>query len=254
MSEVAPLRLELRTAEGVVFGHVLATPVRRFLAVLVDLAVVLFVVFLVATFASLVGLVLADLAGLVYALGAFAVWVGYGIVLEARWRGRTLGKALMSLRVLDARGRRLRLDQVILRNLLRVVDQMPALYLVGGAASVLSPRAQRLGDLVAGTVVAWEERERLARLPERDPAERYNSLREHPVQAKRLRQALTPAELRIACAALARRDELDPEARLAVFGAIAGRFRDLVAFPPGALEGIADERLVRNVVEVVTGE
>ncbi len=42
---------------------------------------------------------------------------------------------------------------IVLRNLFRVVDSLPMFYLVGGMSCLLSARAQRLGDLAAGTLV-----------------------------------------------------------------------------------------------------
>ena len=77
----------------------------------------------------------------------------YAVVSEWVWRGQTVGKRLMGLRVVDARGLRLEPSQVIVRNLMRLLDALPALYLVGGIACVFSRHRQRLGDLAAGTVV-----------------------------------------------------------------------------------------------------
>ncbi len=86
-------------------------------------------------------------------LGYFVVQVGYGIACEWLWRGQTVGKRLLRLRVMDAQGLHLQFSQVALRNLLRFVDSLPAFYLVGGLVSLLNSRAQRLGDFVANTIV-----------------------------------------------------------------------------------------------------
>jgi uncharacterized RDD family membrane protein YckC len=80
----------------------------------------------------------------------------YFLFFETLMRGRTPGKKLTQLRVVSLDGRVIGWRQSVLRNLLRMVDYMPAGYLVGVVAMVASPRVQRLGDLVAGTVVIRE--------------------------------------------------------------------------------------------------
>jgi uncharacterized RDD family membrane protein YckC len=75
------------------------------------------------------------------------------MLMELLWGGQTIGKRVLGLRVMDERALKLRPSQVILRNLLRAVDFMPGFYALGGAVSFFSARAQRLGDLAAGTVV-----------------------------------------------------------------------------------------------------
>jgi len=68
--------------------------------------------------------------------------------------GRTLGKAALGLRVRSADGSRARPAQILGRTLLRVVDSLPFLYLVGLISIVASgDRRQRLGDLAARTQV-----------------------------------------------------------------------------------------------------
>jgi len=74
-------------------------------------------------------------------------WIG-----EARWT-RTLGKRFFDLRVVRIDGGRIGYGAAFVRTLLRIVDWLPAVYLVGAALMRLTPRHQRLGDLAAGTVV-----------------------------------------------------------------------------------------------------
>ncbi len=80
----------------------------------------------------------------------------YFLFFETLLRGRTPGKMLTRLRVVSTDGRVIGWRQSLLRNLLRMVDYLPAGYLVGVVAMVASPRVQRLGDLVAGTIVVRE--------------------------------------------------------------------------------------------------
>ncbi|MBC8187283.1 MAG: RDD family protein [Proteobacteria bacterium] len=83
----------------------------------------------------------------------------YFLTFETLLRGRTPGKILTQLRVVSADGRVIGWRQSLLRNLLRMVDAMPAGYLVGIVAMLASPRTQRLGDLVANTVVIRERQD-----------------------------------------------------------------------------------------------
>ncbi|HYR57824.1 MAG TPA: hypothetical protein VEO95_04310, partial [Chthoniobacteraceae bacterium] len=123
-------------------------------------------------------------------------------------------------------------------------------YAIGGAACLLSRRAQRLGDLAANTVVV-----RLLRHSEPDLdqllAGKFNSLRQHPHLEARLRQRASPEEARLALQALVRRDELDPAARVQLFAGLAEHFKELVAFPLESVEAMPDEQYVRNVVDIL---
>jgi uncharacterized RDD family membrane protein YckC len=242
--------LTLRTPEGIVFSLPLAGPLTRFLAFSVDLAVVTAAGSVLGTVLGSFRLLSLDLAQAFTVVAYFAISIGYGIGTEWLWRGQTIGKRLLRLRVVDEHGLRLQPSQIVVRNLLRFVDLLPAFYLVGGAAMALSRRAQRLGDIAAGTVVVRALR---PAEPDLDQilAGKFNSLREHPHLAARLRQQVGPEEAALALRALLRRDTLDPEARVTLFRDLAAHFRRLVEFPPDAVEGIADEQYVRNVVDVV---
>jgi uncharacterized RDD family membrane protein YckC len=65
--------------------------------------------------------------------------------------GRTIGKVIVGLQVVAADGKPARVGQILVRNLLRVVDIFPLLPL--GFLIVVSPMKQRVGDLLAGTIV-----------------------------------------------------------------------------------------------------
>jgi PAS domain-containing protein len=140
----------------------------------------------------------------------------------------------------------------VLRNLLRFLDALPALYLVGGASAVFTSCNQRLGDMVANTVVTRRTRTFIPELIPRDDAEKFNSLLQMPHLAARLRQQVSPELAYLAYEALVRRDELSPETRVEVFRQLAGRMRELVKFPDEITAALGDERYVRNVLEVVT--
>ncbi|MBU4461429.1 MAG: RDD family protein [Verrucomicrobia bacterium] len=240
--------LEIRTPEGIAFALPLAGPVARFLAWAIDLAVISTVSMVAGRLLNLLRVVSDDTAAALNMLLFFGLWVGYGIAMEWRWRGQTLGKRVLRLRVVDERGLRLRPVQIAVRNLLRFVDQLPAFYMVGGCAMVLSRHAQRLGDLAGNTVVI---RTPPLVMPDVEQilAGRYNTLRTHPHLEARLRRAVPPAAAALALRALLRRDEMDDEPRVALFRALAAHLRDWVTLPPDLVRDLSDEQFVRNCVD-----
>lgn len=242
--------LFIRTPEGIVFSQPLAGPMSRFLAWGVDLVCIAVITILVGIPLSFLNLISMDIAEAISLILYFILSVFYGIVLEWYWRGQTVGKRLMRLRVIDAHGLKLHAHQIIIRNLLRSVDILPICYLVGGMVCFFSRRAQRLGDVAASTVVV--------RIPKREEpdldqllAGKFNSLRSHPHLEARLRQRISPAEARIGLQSLLRRDQLDAAARIDLFQHIADHYREVVEFPPEATDGITDEQYVRNVVDIL---
>ena len=88
-------------------------------------------------------------------LNFLAFW-GYFSLFEAFWKGQTPGKRLMKLRVIKDSGRSITLFEALARNLLRVVDAVPSIYLVGVITMLCNRQHKRLGDLVAGTIVIHE--------------------------------------------------------------------------------------------------
>ncbi|HTI68524.1 MAG TPA: RDD family protein [Candidatus Limnocylindria bacterium] len=242
--------LSIRTPEGIVFSQPLAGPVSRFLAWAVDAACVAVAVSILSSFMTVVGFLSPNIATALGVLGYFVISIGYGMTLEWLWRGQTLGKRLLGLRVVDAEGMRLQFHQVVTRNLLRFVDNLPAFYFVGGLTSWLNQRGQRLGDIAGNTVVI-----RIPRIAEPDLeqllAGKFNSFRRYPHLAARLRQRTSPGEASVALQAILRRDEFEPVARLELFADLATHFRGKVEFPSEATDGLADEQFIRNIADLI---
>jgi uncharacterized RDD family membrane protein YckC len=240
--------LLLRTPEGIVFSLPLAGPVSRFLAWGVDVGCIITASSVIEQILGLFGN--AGFAKATYVIAYFVISIGYGITLEWYWRGQTIGKRVLKLRVMDEHALRLEFGQVVVRNLLRFVDLLPGLYLVGGTACVLSRRFQRLGDLAANTIVVRNQEVPQPNL-EQLLGGKFNSLLEYRHLAARLRQRTSPQAAAVALEALLRRDELEPQARLQLFAGLADHFRSLVEFPLEAIEQLSDEQYVRNVVEIL---
>ncbi len=239
-----------RTPEGVTFALIPAGPIARFVAWAVDLASVSVALIMVSMGITLTSLISADVARAAEIISFFIVSMGYAMVCEWRYKGQTIGKRLLGLRVVDAEGMRLSAGQIVMRNILRLIDSLPLCYLVGGVSCIVSRRSQRLGDIAANTMVIREPKVRKPDLEQLMP-HKYNSLRAYPVLVARLRQHTSQTEADIAVQALVRRDALDPLPRVELFQEIAAHFKERVDFPQEATEGITDEQVVRDVVEVL---
>lgn len=214
----APDQLSIETPEQVALEFPLAGVGSRFLAVAVDSLlqaaigfVLLFVAIGVFTALRTGGTWIAAFA----IIGGFLVFYGYFAAFEAFWHGQTPGKRLVGLRVLSASGRPIRIDEALLRNLLRVVDQLPGVYAVGIVAVLASKRSQRLGDLAAGTVVVHEKGLTAPVL----------TVAEATVPSWTGAAGLSDAELLLVETFLQRRRELDPAVREDRARAIADRLR-----------------------------
>ncbi len=145
------------TPEAVPLDLEPAGPGSRFLALLLDWAIQGAVAGALSL--ALLAAVSGEGAGVAQALVLlllFAVVFGYPVASETLWRGRTVGKLALGLRVVTVEGAPVRFRHAAIRAALGLVDFL----LTGGAAAVLSvlftARNQRLGDLVAGTIVLRE--------------------------------------------------------------------------------------------------
>jgi uncharacterized RDD family membrane protein YckC len=240
------------TPEGVQFGLPLAGPVVRLLAWAVDSLLIFAGISAALRVLAVLQAINPDWYAAAATLAYFVISIGYGILFEWRWSGQTPGKRVMHLRVVDAQALKLTFHQIAIRNLLRFVDALPLLYLVGGAAVLLSRDAQRLGDMAAGTAVI-----RKSEFQPLDPVlfaiGKYNTLLAYPHVVTVLRQKAAPELVEVALQALGRRHELTPEAQVDIFRALGSRFRDVVKIPEEAMSTLTDEQFVRNVLQVVAG-
>jgi uncharacterized RDD family membrane protein YckC len=155
----------IRTPENIELSYALAGPGSRAAAYFLDLLIMsvisqLVVNLLVLAFATLfsaLGLDSRLWISAIVGLFAFALYNGYFILLEWLLNGQTPGKRLLHIRVIKQGGYALRFFDTLLRNLLRVIDFLPLFYGVGLTSLLFTRDSQRLGDLVAGTLVVYQE-------------------------------------------------------------------------------------------------
>src|SRR6476620_3361946 len=162
--------MRIATPEGVSLELSLAGLGSRFVALLADTLLQG-----VALGLLIVALVVADTGGFAFeaivARAVFALLFVYPTAFELGAAGQTPGKRWNSLRVVHDDGSPLTFRSSALRNVLRLVDLLPGLYLVGAIAIFATRANQRLGDLAAGTLVVREPRTLAVAATEASPSE-----------------------------------------------------------------------------------
>lgn len=154
-------RVIIATPEGVEIDLVLAGLGSRFLARLLDTVIqgaAIFVLVIVVV-AAAANSELGDVNGWVLAAVSALVFVVvflYDVAFEILGSGRTPGKRAAGIRVVELAGEPVGFLASAVRNILRLVDFLPAFYLVGTVAILASSRDQRLGDMAGGTLVVRE--------------------------------------------------------------------------------------------------
>jgi uncharacterized RDD family membrane protein YckC len=91
-------------------------------------------------------------------IGLFVLNWGYFFFFEFFSGGRTLGKKVVGIRVIQENGHSITLLSSFIRNLVRLIDSLPTAYFLGIIMIFFHPKHKRLGDLVAGTIVVHERK------------------------------------------------------------------------------------------------
>jgi uncharacterized RDD family membrane protein YckC len=178
-------RIEFETPENLKISYELAGLGTRFVAWFTDniiLGLILFVIFILLAVAG-TGLtrvfetLLEPMEGVdpeklhqlpMYTMGVFLLIAGlasfiyYG-ACELLMKGQTPGKRSLSIRVVKIDGFRLDAGSIFIRNIFRVIDHVPVVWVV----PFLSSRSQRLGDMVAGTVIIKDKPRQMSSVRER---------------------------------------------------------------------------------------
>lgn len=215
MSTASSPHLAVATPERVALSLPVAGIGYRCLAWLVD-ASLLFFFWVVAyfVFTLLVSDVLGVFQGLsglgqtLLVVGIFATQWLYWTLGEVFFHGQTPGKRALRIRVVRLDGSPVGLYESAVRNLCRAVDFLPGVYAAGCISMLLTPRHQRLGDLLAGTVLVREERIDLDKYTARTPESGAPG-----VPGPKATRALTPDEVELVLAFLTRAPGLEADIR-----------------------------------------
>jgi uncharacterized RDD family membrane protein YckC len=241
-------KLTIETPEQTVLEFEVAGVGSRFLALAFDTllqilaGIGLLIIFLIAGVAmpgaADTGIWFAAIIVIAY----FLLYFGYFAIFEVLWNGQTPGKKKEGLRVIKDSGRPITPAEAIGRNLMRIVDQLPALYAIGICSVLLSRQNKRLGDFVTGTIVV-HEKSLLDAKPvwesppsgQLGPATSFGSER------------LSPEEFALVEAFLNRRSSLPADVRFTMADQIARQVVPKLSLPPG--ESLYAEKLLEAVVQ-----
>jgi uncharacterized RDD family membrane protein YckC len=184
----------------------------------------------------------ANAAAAIYAVVAFLFFWGYDVAFEVLASGRTPGKRWNGLRVVRSGGQPIGFLASATRNLLRLIDWLPSFYLVGIISVFATAKNQRLGDIVAGTVVLRERRADVASPRGVAPVYAASAGASSPAWDV---SAITAEELAAVRSFLERRGDIEWNARNELAATIAGRLRPKVA---GAPEQVRNEEFLEQLV------
>lgn len=134
----------------------------------------------------------------------------YHLVLEIALHGRTPGKRIAGVHIVARDGSSPSVGALLIRNVFRLVDSLPLFYGVGLVATLVTRDHVRVGDMAAGTLLAYERAELV--LPERPRMQTRDRF-------------LTAADAEIAIDLLSRWPSLEPTARQRLATALISKYK-----------------------------
>jgi uncharacterized RDD family membrane protein YckC len=217
---------EVVTGDAVVLDVQIAQLPVRAVGALIDITV-MFVFYLLGLMLWAATLTQFDSAVSASIVVIFTVLViiGYPLAFETSTRGRSVGKIVMGLRVVSDDGGPERFRQVLFRALASVVEIWMFLGSPAVICSMLSPKAKRIGDLFAGTVVVSERGPRLGPPPAMPPTLAWWAM---SLQLS----GLSGGQAEVARQFLSRAPQLDRQLRQQMAYRIAGDVVSRIAPPP----------------------
>jgi uncharacterized RDD family membrane protein YckC len=175
---------------------------------------------------------------LLVVLPALLIFFLYHPVLELLMHGRTPGKRMAGVRLVTQQGGLPGAGAILTRNIFRVLDCLPAFYLVGLSSCMISAQRLRIGDMAAGTVLVLDTTEAVGALT------RVPALLAHSGLDPRLAELIN--EL------LDRWPSLSNERRGGLARQLLARVNP--AEPSAALQGLDDAELQRRLRALVTAQ
>ncbi|ADU32466.1 RDD family protein [Evansella cellulosilytica] len=139
-------------------SRALAFMLDQLIILLVNIGIVILTVLFISGQSFLIGMNSPNVAMAVTIVLIFIVNTGYFFVLEYFTGGRTIGKKMIGIRVIQESGHSITLLSSFIRNFLRLIDSLPMAYLVGILMIFFHSKHKRLGDVVGGTIVVHERR------------------------------------------------------------------------------------------------
>ncbi|NUR78820.1 MAG: RDD family protein [Thermoleophilia bacterium] len=227
--------LTIATPEGVELHLTLAGPASRFVSAIVDILIQAALLICIAIVLGIAGTgsgLSSGVAVLLWAVISFALITFYDVFFEVFRSGRTPGKRLNGLRVVRVEGHPVNFLTSAIRNVIRPIDFLPSMYLLGAAVILATRKNQRIGDVIAGTLVVRE------RVTVRTPdVIRTVPSRVAVPQGAWDTSGITQEELATVRQFLERRQEIDGGSRTELATTLAERLRPKVTGAPADLRG-----------------
>lgn len=141
--------ISVRTTQNIDIEYEIGGLGERILALLIDYAIF----FGLAIIGAILAAGLPGIAVKIYFIIIGVIFVFYDLLCEVFFNGQSLGKRVMKIRVISLNGARPRFSQYLLRWLFRLVDFGLTSGICALITTVMTENGQRVGDLVAGTVL-----------------------------------------------------------------------------------------------------
>ena len=165
----------------------------------------------------------------------FCLYWGYFAFFEILWSGQTPGKRLAQIRVIKDSGSPIDPTAALIRNLLRAIDLLPAIYAAGVVCMIFDRNSRRIGDLVAGTVVVHDHAAEGIATAWSPAAPAATATAPFSVNV-----SLNPDEILLIETFLERRFSLDTGVRRATATRIAGVIQARAQLPPVSGQDVED--------------
>ncbi|AMR30613.1 hypothetical protein A0256_03830 [Mucilaginibacter sp. PAMC 26640] len=143
--------IRITTSQNIDIDYELAGLGERLVASIIDFGI-FFVIYL-STIILGISLNMADALGMVLIILYAVLYVFYDLACELFMNGQSVGKKVMKIKVVSLDGAQPRLSQYILRWLFRIIDFGITFGAVALVVAAISEKVQRVGDLVAGTIL-----------------------------------------------------------------------------------------------------
>lgn len=177
--------------------------------------------------------------GALVALPALAIYFLYHPVLELVMRGRTPGKRMAGVRIVDRQGGTPSSLALLIRNAFRLIDCLPVFYGVGLVLTIFSIQRVRLGDMAAGTLLVHDGDQESKALSQ--------------LGALSLNPALDAATLALGNDLLLRWPELEPVTRRQLARELLARIIAPEAALPASIATLDDAKLQEQVRAALAG-
>jgi uncharacterized RDD family membrane protein YckC len=234
-------QVTVRSITGVDLTLTIAGPGSRSYAFIADWHIRLLISaawLLLAHYVLRLGLSPRSPEALVSWLPAAIVYFLYHPIVEVAMRGRTPGKRMAAVRILDRGGGVPSTMALIIRNLFRLIDSLPLLYVLGLSSCFITANRVRIGDMAAGTLLVMDDENSRAALARLETLAGGSQL---PLEA-----------LELVDQVLERWQTLDPERRTGIAVALLKRLNP--AADAGQLDELSEGELHLKLQSLINGE